>query len=195
MIESSDIVEGQLRECYGRVVYTHKTQEVCADLLHRRNNWIKGAQIALSALVTGGILATLADSGYIAIPIISAVLSTALLALNAYTKEHDLGEIAQKHRQAAADIWLIREQYLNLLIGLRSGILSVTDACTARDKLQVKLHALYEGAPRTNLKAYQQAQKALKLKEDMTFSEQEVDVFLPNELKRTPMRNDEGSHQ
>ena len=30
------ILEGQLRECYGRTVYSHKTHEKCADILLAR---------------------------------------------------------------------------------------------------------------------------------------------------------------
>ncbi|WP_415752724.1 hypothetical protein [Salmonella enterica] len=40
------------------------------------------------------------------------------------------------------------------------------------------------GAPSTNYKAYSMAQKALKELEDMTFSDEEIDKFLPTELKR-----------
>lgn len=32
----NNILEGQLRECYGRVVYTHKTHEKCADILQKK---------------------------------------------------------------------------------------------------------------------------------------------------------------
>jgi hypothetical protein len=31
---------------------------------------------------------------------------------------HDLGELAQKHKQAANDLWIIREKYLSLLVDL-----------------------------------------------------------------------------
>jgi hypothetical protein len=51
--------------------------------------------------------------------------------------------------------------------------------------LQVWGNAIvYSGAPSTNYKAYTQAQKALKELEDMTFSDDEIDAFLPTELKR-----------
>ncbi|MEH0992030.1 hypothetical protein V7J87_28835, partial [Klebsiella pneumoniae] len=33
MNEDRLILEGQIRECYGRVVYSHKTHEKCADIL------------------------------------------------------------------------------------------------------------------------------------------------------------------
>ena len=184
MTEGDEILEGQLRECYARVVYTHKTQETCADLLLDRHKTIKFWQIALSALVTGGILTTFLEQWRVVATFASALLSTILLALNAYAKDHDLGELAQKHRQAAAGIWLIREKYLSLLSDLRSGSLSVEDCRNVRDALLVELHAAYAGAPSTNFKAYQKAQKALKSAEDMTFSDQEIDAFLPKELKR-----------
>lgn len=41
MTDAEQILEGQLRECYGRVVYTHKTQEKCADILLKRHSCIK----------------------------------------------------------------------------------------------------------------------------------------------------------
>lgn len=185
MTNSAEILEGQLRECYGRVVYTHKTHEKCADLLLERHKQIKFLQIILSALITGGILATLSDTWEAVATVVSAALSTVLLALNSYTKDYDLGEIAQKHRQAAADIWLIREKYLNLLTDLRGGSVSVEDVRNARDGLLSDLHAIYEGAPSTNHKAYLKTQEALKKLEDMTFSDEEVDAFLPKGLKRT----------
>ena len=185
MNSSAEIVEGQLRECYGRVVYSQKTHEKCADLLLERNKLIKLLQIILSALVTGGILTTFSATWGTVATVVSAILSTALLALNSYTKDYDLGEIAQKHRQAAADIWLIREKYLSLLTDLRAGNVSIEEIRDARDGVLSELHAVYGGAPSTNYKAYQKAQEALKEMEDMTFSDEEVDAFLPKDLKRT----------
>ena len=44
------ILEGQLRECFGRVVYSHKTHEKCADMLLSRLARIKLWQIILSAI-------------------------------------------------------------------------------------------------------------------------------------------------
>jgi hypothetical protein len=53
-----------------------------------------------------------------------------------------------------------------------------------RDVLLAELHSVYSGSPATTSKAYLNAQVALKTKEDLTFSEEEVDAFLPKELKR-----------
>ncbi|HBZ7626306.1 TPA: hypothetical protein MM125_003488, partial [Klebsiella pneumoniae] len=49
MNEDRLILEGQIRECYGRVVYSHKTHEKCADILIRKHENIKLWQIVVSA--------------------------------------------------------------------------------------------------------------------------------------------------
>ena len=53
-----------------------------------------------------------------------------------------------------------------------------------RDCLLEELHAVYSGAPSTTYQAYKNAQEALKQLEDMTFSDEEIDAFLPKELKK-----------
>ncbi|GAB6194362.1 SLATT domain-containing protein [Desulfocastanea catecholica] len=182
--ESRKILEGQLRECYGRVVYSHKTHEKCADILLARLAAIKIWQIALSALTTGGFISTFLGSGNIGAAI-GVVLSTALLVLNAYTKNYDLGEFGQKHKQAANEIWMIRERYLSLLVDLNMGEKPLESLQTERDKLLLELHSIYAGSPSTTYQAYRKAQEALQKQEDMTFSDNEIDAFLPNELKRS----------
>jgi hypothetical protein len=189
MTESHKALTGQLRECYGRVVYSHKTHEKCADILFARHKQIKFWQIVLSALVTGGLVTALFDFGVLAEykkcgTFVAVILSTILLVLNSYTKDYDLGEIAQKHRQAGADLWVIREKYLSLLTDLSMATSSIDEARVQRDRLIDELHVVYTGAPSTNYKAYIEAQKALQQLEDMTFSDDEIDAFLPKELKR-----------
>lgn len=181
--DSRSILEGQLRECFGRVVYSHKTHEKCADILLSRLSRIKLWQIALSALATGGFIATVFGAGR-AGGGAGAVVSTTLLVLSAYTKNYDLGELSQKHRQAGADLWLIREQYLSLLTDLRMGEKPIETLQAERDHLLEELHSIYSGAPSTTYQAYKKAQEALKHLEDMTFSDEEIDAFLPNALRR-----------
>lgn len=176
-------LEEQIRECYGRVVYSHKTHEKCADILLIRLSNIKIAQIVLSALSTAGFISIIFGTEEVG-AIAGGLVSVALLFLNGYTKDYDLGQLAQKHRQAAADLWLIREQYLSLLTDLRSNSGSEDELREKRDHLLTELHALYSGAPSTNFKAYKKAQEALKNLEDMTFSDEEIDAFLPKSLKK-----------
>jgi SMODS and SLOG-associating 2TM effector domain family 4 len=178
------VIEGHLRECYGRVVYSHKTHEKCADILLSRLSAIKLWQIILSAVTTAGFIAAVLGAGR-AGAIVGAVVATALLALNAYTKSSDLGELAQKHRQAGAELWFIREKYLSLLIDLRVAAKPIDVLQRERDELLDSLHSVYSGAPSTTYQAYRKAQDALKHREDMTFTDEEIDSLLPEELRKT----------
>jgi len=164
-------------------VYSHKTQEKCADLLLTKLGQIKFWQILLSALTTAGFIGAAFGVGTIG-AVIGGIVSVTLLALNAYTKNYDLGELAQKHKQAAADLWLIREQYLNLLVDLEMKEKPLESLQSARDELVKQLHEIYRGAPSTTSKAYLSAQNALQHLEDMTFAEEEIDAFLPKVLRR-----------
>lgn len=183
-MDSRDLIEGPLRECYGRVVYTHKTQEKCADILLERLGRIKLWQIILSATTTAGFIDAIFGTGRVG-AVIGIVASTVLLILNAYTKDYDLGELAQKHRQAAADLWLIREKYLVLLMDLRVGKEPIEKITSRRDGLLEDLYSIYLGAPSTTHKAYRKAQEALKQYEEMTFSDAEIDALLPSELRKS----------
>ncbi len=178
-----DILEAQLRECYGRVVYSHKTHEKCADLMLSRLARIKLAQIILSAATTVGFFVAIFGKGPIA-AILGLIASMILLALNAYTKDYDLGELAQKHRQAGVELWGIRESYLSLITDIRAKRGNLESLTRQRDTIQVKLQAIYGGSPSTNYSAYKKAQDALQRSGDMTFSDEEIDAFLPKALKK-----------
>ncbi len=181
--DSRRLLEGQLRECFGRVVYSHKTHEKCADILLSRLAKIKLWQIILASITTAGFIAAVLGTNKIG-AVIGVLVSTILLVINAYTKDYDLGELAQKHKQAANDLWLIREKYLSLIIDLVMGKKLMETLQTTRDELLSELHSVYSGAPSTTFQAYRKAQDALKKYEDMTFSDEEIDAFLPKELKR-----------
>ncbi len=179
-----EILESQIRECFGRVVWTHKTQEKCADILSSRNSVFKWTQIILSAITTTGILAScFSDSSWV--KIVSAIISFVLVCINAYLKQYDLGELAQRHADAAVGLWDIRESYFSLLTDMRLGSnVNVEEIMKKRDELQSRLKRLYKCFPRTISKAYTEATKALKKCEEMTFSDGEIDKFLPEQLRR-----------
>ena len=186
--ESIHVLEGQLRECFGRVVYSHKTHEKCADILLKRLSQIKLWQIGLSVVTTGGFVSTLFGVEIVG-SIIGSSVSAIFLGLTLYTKDYNLAELAQKHRQAANDIWLIREKYQSLITDVVVGGKPLEAIQQERDVLMKDLHSVYSGAPSTTYKAYKKAQQALKYSEDMTFSDEEIDAFLPSELKRSGRSN------
>lgn len=186
------VLESQIRECYGRCAYTHKTHEKMAERSAASLRRFKWAQIILSALTTGGAVGVVFDRSSVFFPYSTAVLAITLLILNSYLKDLDPGQLAQKHREAASDIWNIREAYLSLLTDIRDASFALPDLRKRRDELQMQLHKIYRIAPHTDSKAYGKAQDALKNKEDLTFSDGEIDAFLPAPLKRLRKASENG---
>lgn len=179
-------LEAQIRECFGRVVYATKTHEKDADLCMQWLGRVKLAQIVLSALTTGGLVTVLIgeqNTSHIA-AIVSAVFSTILLVLNAYIKDVDPGQQAEQHKQTAAELWDVRESYLSILSDLQSPGIDIDLIRSKRDELQSKLAGIYSSAPRTTRKAYKHASQGLKMREEMTFSDEEIDKFLPDALRK-----------
>lgn len=177
------ILEDQIRECFARVAWTHKTHEKCADILNSRLARIKLCQIVLSAVITTGILATV-FGGSKEVGIATAIISFCLTIINTYVKQYDLGGIAQKHADSAIYIWNIRESYFSLLTDIRSDKADLQEIRDKRDRLQEELLEVYRGAPRTVAKAYDKASKALKKMEELTFSDQEINAFFPKSMKK-----------
>lgn len=99
-------------------------------------------------------------------------------------KGFDPGATAQRHRDTAADIWPIRESYLSLLTDIVGGNEVAAILRQRRDELQQALASIYKGAPHTDGKAYKDSQIALKQNEEYTFSDEEIDAFLPIELRK-----------
>ena len=180
------LLEAQIRECYGRSVYTHTIHRKAAQTLLRRLGTVRLFQIILSALTTGGLIAAVAKLD--ARLAIGGTLASALLfALNLYVRDYDPGTLAEKHNQAAAQVWAVREAYMSLITDIRMGVDDLATLRKRRDDLQHRLHEVYEQAPSTDTKAYRDAQKALKYNEEHTFSPEEIDHFLPAQLQSTAL--------
>ncbi|AYM82777.1 conserved hypothetical protein [Agrobacterium tumefaciens str. Kerr 14] len=185
-------LESQIRECYGRCAYTHKTHEKMAERLHSRHKTGKWANIVLSSLITGGAVSAIFAKGAVwegYAGYATAVLSILSLIFNAYLKDLDPGALAQRHREAASDIWNVREAYLSLIADIIGQSSDLPTLRQRRDSLQAALYKIYHAAPHTDGKAYGKAQDALKNKEDLTFSEGEIDVMLPDSLRRQTQAN------
>ena len=182
--DRQNVLDAQIRESFGRVVYSHKAHEKQADILLAQLSKIKLGQIVLPAISTGGFVTVLLGTGWWG-SLVGGIVSAALLALNLYTRNYDLGTQAQQHRNAAINIWSIREKYLSLITDLAMGCEALSDIQRKRDALVDELRDVYANSPSTSEAAYKKAHKALNLQEEMTFSVTEVDSFLPQALRRT----------
>lgn len=180
-----EALETQIREAYGRLVYTYTTHLKQAERLTNRNRYVKYWQIGLSAVTTGGIL-TAIISNQVLLTWLSGIVSTILLGLNLYIKDFNLADDIRQHRSTADGLWIIREKYVSLLTDLET--LNEEKIISIRDKLQEQTAEIYKSAPVTDVKSYNAAQKALKEDEEQFFTASEIDKMLPEHLRKSPKK-------
>ncbi|WP_017975674.1 SLATT domain-containing protein [Actinopolyspora halophila] len=175
----------QVRESFGRVVYSHKTHEKQADLCFRRHRWQQAALVALTAVSTGTFLTAMV--GVLGTPVLTSLVTSfiALLvtALSLSATTFKFSEEADAHRDSASRLWDVRESYLSLIADLMSGTASDAEVRARREELQEAARAVYAEASRTSVKAFSTAQEGLKDNEEMTFTPREIDLFLPAALR------------
>lgn len=183
--DESRLLLAQIREVYGRIAYTHKTHEKQADICSDLDRRQRRVRIVLTAVSSGAFLASLAglllDEQWAAL--VTSFIAVLLSASSLGDKTFKHGEEMQQHRDTAAKLWSLRESYLSLIVDLKSPATNVSDARMRRDQLQVRAEAVLADAPRTTAKAYGRAQDGLKLKEDLTFTDREIDLLLPVQLR------------
>ena len=172
----------QIQEQYGKLLYTYTCHLKKASALNKESNRYKWAQIILSAISTGGFIATVVtDQAKLAW--IGGIVSTLLLVINGYLKDKDFAAERKAHTDTASKLWPLREEYLSLMTDFDD--LPDETIVSQRDDLMEKTAKIYETAPQTDEKAYSAAQNALKNKEEQFFTQEELNVMLPMHLRRT----------
>ena len=175
----------QVREAFGRVVYSHKTHEKQADIDLGKYWMQQWALIFLTAASSTTFLASLldifVDQQWANLSIAFIALLVTVMSIGALTFR--FSDSSESHRDVASKLWNVRESYLSLITDLMAGVISDQDARGRRDVLQEEAHSVYVSAPRTGRCAYRRAHKALKLREEMTFTSQEIDQFMPEALR------------
>lgn len=182
----------QVRESFGRVVYSHKTHEKQADICFSKHRWQQGVLVALTAISSGTFLVAMV--GLLGNPVLTT-FATSFIALivswmSLGAKTFKFEEESNAHRSIASRLWDVRESYISLIGDLMSGSISDAEARERRNELQQTTRDAYANAPRTSTKAFERAQDGLKNNEEMTFTTREIDLLLPDTL-----RLDEGEDQ
>ena len=137
--------------------------------------------IILTGLSSAGVLAVLfRDEWYW--ELIAALLTFASFYTSTYLKDMNPDGLAVLHRQAAVRVWGVRESYLSILSDFADS--SIDEVRKRRDELQVEYQTILNNAPSTNSEAYRQASGALKNNEELFFDEGELDMLLPQALRR-----------
>jgi len=181
-LSNKEILHGQIRDIYGKVVYSYTTHIKDSKIIVKRNNHLKLLNIILSAFSTGGLIAVIVDWNTLLCAILTAILTTSILVVSTYLKYANLEQIIGHHRKTATDLWPIREKVVSLLIDF--DLLSYEEIVVKRDTYINELSVIYSSEIDTSEKAYRHAKKALKNDEEQFFTDEEIDIMLPEVLRK-----------
>ena len=149
----------QISDAAGNVLYTYNAHWVIVNRLQTQQTVLKITQICLTALSTGGFLASV----FAGIPELSWVggfTSAIALGLNLYSLNFNLPTDIKSHTDAANDLWDVREAYKSLLCDFEE--LSNDEIRIKRDQITQKVSQINKKCPGTDNGSFTKAQEHIK---------------------------------
>ena len=173
-------LKNEIKEDYGKITYTYTAYHKMKDKNIKINNIIKISQILLTVISATGFLATII-ANKIALSWIGGITAVISLFLNIYTKDFKLLDDANTYKDAADELWILRQKYISLLIDF--DYLKREEIVSIRDNLLMETDVINKKYPGTTKYGYKKARKALKFNEEQYFSDEELDKMLPQSLR------------
>lgn len=176
-------LENVIRNKYASVVWSHKIQEKQAEIYSTNYKRLKTASI-LSASITSVGIVSLIFTDQLWVKIASAIISFVTIFVSSYFKTFNLSDLQKSHKASANQILQIRDKLEMILTEIK--IRSKPPEIIWQDykELLEELHKCYNEAPATTDKAVKLARKSLNIKKDNSFSDDEIDSFLPETLRK-----------
>ena len=162
-------METSVNRSYASVVWSHKIQEKQCDIYTRQYKLLETLNIIAASAFW--------------IKIISAILSFVTIFVSAYFKSFDLHQMTLSNKDTANKLLCIRDQLYLIILKIHMGCDSVNNLLTQYEDVLKELDKIYQSAPNTTNKAVKLARKALNVDKDNSFSEDEINAFLPDELR------------
>ena len=118
------------------------------------------------------------------IKIISTIFSALCLFINTFYKTYNLRESKTKHKSIALEFLCLKNESICILSDINLSRINLEEAINKRNNLLDKYHDICKKSLNTSNRAVKLASKALKIQQDNTFSIEEIDSYLPIELRK-----------
>ena len=181
-MEKERVLLGVIRQNYASVVWTHKVQEKQAEIYNKRYGILETINVFVAALTSCGIITTIFLDNLLA-QIVTTILSFITLGITAYFKSFNLKELENQSKSFANQFIVIRNELLQLIADIKINGKDFSQINKTYEEVMGKLNKLYVDAPSTTQKALEMAEKALKTKKEYSFTDEEIDIFLPKQLR------------
>lgn len=181
MSQGYEVLNNVVRNSFAKVVWTHKIHEKQADIYIKYYKCMETINIVATALTSAGIVAIIFHN-QLWLKLVSALISFATIFITIYLKSFHLHKEVNLHKAAANKLIIIRDQYEVLLLNIKLKTDTIENLILKYRDLLNNAHAVYSEAPITSEKAVKKASKALKVAGDNTFSNEDINMFLPEKL-------------
>ena len=174
-----------VRQMFAQTVFTHKVQECACERNETKQTIFDWISIVCASLT---IISLALDSilpGWYYLKHIGIVLTLFELIVLIIEKNFQYGKRANEHKNSAKKFLQLRNDYLNLIADIMSNKEGVD---IRRNELTNRYSELCDLSPQTEDSDYTRAQiklgtKGKKGEEHYIWREEEIDMFLPKELK------------
>lgn len=168
---------------YGKVVYSYTCHLKEHHTLSKKANWGMTITLALSTIISAlSVLLKfniLSQDHLIWLIVIFSVFST---GCTAFLQVKNYAGKASRHENAQNELWVVRERYLTLLAEF--SLLETKVIMSLHNELQRETAIIYKLSPLTGSDSYRKAKNALKNDEEQFFSRAEINLILPESLRK-----------
>lgn len=183
-----EILLDVVRQSFASVVWTHKIQEKQADIYSERKNFLETVNIIVATLTSCGVTSIVVNKDSFALKLITFVLSFITVAITAYFKNVDLKSLQKQHKDAANNFIVIRNELLQVIADIHMRNENVKSLNDRYKSIMERLNKLLMNAPIVSERAGKRADAAFaKEKGYNSYKEEEIDRFLPPELRKSCM--------
>ncbi len=176
-------LEDTARNTFCSVTWSHKIQEKQVDIFATQYKYLEIANIVSASLTSVGIV-SLIFTDELWLKLVSALISFVSIFASSFLKSFDLSTKVNAHKNCANKLLAIRNEFQILLLKINLEQEEIDNLIKSYEELVIKLNKIYSGSPNTCDKAVKKAQKSLKINQDNTFTNEEIDSFLPEALRR-----------
>lgn len=177
-----------IRQTFANAVFTHKVQEVAAEINQKRALYIKIYNIIIVAIVL--ILLVIQSSSpterifsYIGAGVTVGEIIFLIIQLSFNFEQQMI-----LNKNSALKYMQLRDKYILLIADLANEKITNDELISRRNLLQSEYQIISDLAPQTGPEEYKEAQYRLNKKgvvsgEQFTWSDEEIDRFLPENLR------------
>ncbi len=184
--ENYSVLENNVRHTFMSIVWSHKIQEKQADILTRRYKNLEILRITCSALTSAGLISLIFTEQFL-IKIVATIISFISTSISMFFQSFEIQKSITNHKNSATELLIIRNKFQLLLVEIKLRNKSEIEIVELYHQLVDKLADVYKTAPNTTNKAVKLAANALNVSKDNEFSDDEIDINLPDSLRRNAL--------